>query len=214
MGLWETLVEVLRQSIFAYAQITNGSVAYGIMVVTCLARLALLPLTLRVAERAAAQQAALGRLRPELDAVRARFSGDPGRVAAETQRILGREGLSLIPAWGCAGMLLQAPVLLALFQAVRDCAALGGRFLWVRDIARPDPFVTLGVAVLTGIGIIAGPLPEGQSRAVLLALPTMMTFLVLWHMAAGVGLYWGVSSAIGVAQGLVVRQRMAGVRVP
>ena len=49
MGLWSDIVDVLREAIFAYAQISNGNLACGIMAVTFLARLALLPLTLRLA---------------------------------------------------------------------------------------------------------------------------------------------------------------------
>src|SRR5262245_12687280 len=115
MAIWTEVVDVLREAMFAYAQMSHGNLAHGIMAVTFLARLALLPLTLRLARGAAIQQKAMHRLRPELDAVRARFKDDPPALARETQRILSREGVSMIPAAGCAGMLLQTPVLLALY---------------------------------------------------------------------------------------------------
>lgn len=43
MMLWDQAVEVLRESIFAYAQLCNGNLGAGILAVTFLARLALLP---------------------------------------------------------------------------------------------------------------------------------------------------------------------------
>ena len=210
MGLWSDVVDVLREAIFAYAQMSNGNLACGIMAVTFLARLALLPLTLRLAGSAARQQEAMRRLKPELDAARAAFGDDPARLANETQRIFAREGLSMIPAAGCLGIIMQTPVLLALYNAVRESTTLGGRFLWIRDISRPDMALAMVVAAITAASMAAGPQPDGpaQQRMVMLALPAVFTLVALWQMASGVGLYWGVSSLVGVAQGLIVRHAL------
>jgi YidC/Oxa1 family membrane protein insertase len=157
MEMWIQAVEVIRESIFAYAQVSNGNLAYGIMAVTFLARLALFPLTLRLARAAAAQQETMRRVAPELDAARTRFKDDPVRLAEETRRIFAREGVSMIPAAGCVGALLQMPVLLALFDAVRQSAAIGGRFLWIRDISKPDVALAMLVAAVTAASMAAGP---------------------------------------------------------
>src|SRR5262245_24024425 len=127
MLLWNNIVDVIRESMFAYAQVSNGNIAYGIMAVTFLARLALFPLTLRLAKSAAIHQEAMRRVAPELEAARTRFKNDPARLADETRRILAREGIPVIPREGLVGALLQTPLLLALFSAVRQCAAVGGR---------------------------------------------------------------------------------------
>ena len=88
MLLWNNTVDVIREAMFAYAQISNGSNACGIMAVTFLARLALFPLTLRLASLAALQQEAMRRVAPELEDVRSRFKNDPARLAQETRRYL------------------------------------------------------------------------------------------------------------------------------
>ena len=211
MLLWNHIVDVIRESMFAYAQISNGNNAYGIMAVTFLARLALFPLTLRLAKSAAAQQEAMRRVAPELEEVRARFKNDPARLAQETRRVFAREGVSMLPAAGCVGLLLQSPVLLALFDAVRQCAAMGGRFLWIGDIARPDMALALLVAVATAASMAVSPQPDApaQQRQLLMVLPALFTMVALWKMAAGVGLYWGVSSVFGIAQGIIVRRSVA-----
>jgi YidC/Oxa1 family membrane protein insertase len=211
MLLWSHTVDVIREAMFAYAQISNGNVAYGIMAVTFLARLALLPLTIRLATAAAAQQEAMRRVAPELEEVRKEFKKEPARLAEETRRIFAREGVSMIPRAGCIGALLQAPVFLALFDAVRQCAAAGGRFLWIRDISRPDIALAVLVAALTAGSMAAGPQTDipAQQRQLLLIMPALFTLLALWQMAAGVGLYWGVSSVVGVAQGVIVRRALA-----
>ena len=211
MTLWTSLVDLLREAMFAYAQATHGNFAAGIMAVTFLARLALLPVSVRLARAAAAHQAAMRRVQPELDAVRVKFKDDPGRLAEETRRVFARAGIAVVPMAGCVGALLQAPVMLALFSAVRQCAAIGGRFLWIRDISRPDAAVALVVAGLTAASAAAGPPPEAaaQNRLLMIGVPAVFAAIALWQMAAGVGLYWGVSSAVGVAQGVILRRQLA-----
>ncbi len=146
--LWNEIVEILRESIFAYAQICNGSLGAGILVVTFLARLALLPVGIRVARAAAQHQEAMARLQPNLDALRTRHRNNPKRLAEETRSLLAREGLSPFSSLGCLGTFAQFPVFIALYSSVRQAAAVGGRFLWVRDLARPDWIV---VTIATGL---------------------------------------------------------------
>jgi membrane protein insertase Oxa1/YidC/SpoIIIJ len=43
----------------------------------------------------------------------------------------------------------------------------------------------------------------------MLLMPAVFTAVALWHLASGIGLYWGVSSTVSVAQGLMVRRMLA-----
>lgn len=206
MALWEQFVELLREAIYAYAQASHGNLATGILGVTFLARLALFPLTLRLAKIAATHQDRVRQIQPELDALRVRHKHDPRRLAEETRRVFSREGISMFPMGSLVGGLVQAPILLGLYSAVRQCASAGGRFLWVADISKPDRLVVVLVAALTGASAALAPQATGQSRTVMTVLPALLTMLFLAKMAAGVGLYWGVSSAVGVVQAAVAQR--------
>lgn len=207
MFLWNQVVDVLRESIFAYAQACHGNLGYGIVAVTFLARLALFPLMVRIARASAAHQEVMARLQPELDALKARFKGDPQKLNTEMQRLFKREGVSMIPMSGCLGSLAQIPVLLALYSAVRQVAAVGGRFLWIQNISLPDIGLTAIVAALGVAAAALGPQPSAtQSRAMMILLPSIITLIALSKMAAGVGIYWGVSSLVGVVQSVVTRR--------
>src|SRR5262245_53859504 len=207
MAFWEQLVGILREAIFAYTLSGHGNVGSGIAIVTLLARLAFLPLAIRLARAAAAHQAAVQKIQPELDALRMRYKNDPRRVAEETQRLYWREGISLLPGSSLLGTLVQIPMLLALYSAVRQAAALGSRFFWIADISRPDRLLTVLVTALGGAAAAAGTPSSTPHRFVAVVLPAAITFFVLSRMAAGVGIYWGVSSFVGVVQALAVRRR-------
>lgn len=206
MMLWDQCVDLLRAAIFAYAQAFGGNLGMGIVVVTLLVRMAMLPLTLRLAKLSAAQREAMARLRPELDRVRRKWKSQPERLAREMQRVYRREGLSPLPVKGCLGTLLQTPVLFALFAAVRRCVAAGGRFLWIGNLAKPDVLLAAIVTALTGAAVALGAGGTEQNKALMVAIPTLTTLVVLWSMSAGIGLYWGVSASVSLLQAAIIRR--------
>jgi YidC/Oxa1 family membrane protein insertase len=210
MALWDQLVGILREAIFAYTLTGHGNIGAGIAIVTLLARLALLPLAIRLARAATAHQALVQKIQPELDAIRKRFKDDPGRVAGEIQRVFKREGISMLPGASIVGTLVPIPVLLALYSAARQAAAAGSRFFWIADIAKPDRALAIIVTALAGAAATAGPQSPTQHRFVTVVLPAAITFFALTNMAAGIGIYWGVSSAVGIAQSLALRPARRG----
>src|SRR6267143_687411 len=132
MLLWEQAVEVLRESIFAYALACNGNLGAGILAVTFLARLALLPLGIRMARAAAAQQRAMARLQPSLDALRKTHKSDSKRLAEETSRLLAREGVSPFSVGGCLGALTESVLDVGhLGSSHHRCSLEDGRWCWL-----------------------------------------------------------------------------------
>lgn len=209
MIAWDLFVNLLQTGIFAFAQACGGNVAAGIVGFTFLLRLAMLPLTLRLARFSAAQAKLMRELKPELDRLRERHKNDRKRLAAEMQAALQRAGYA--PFGGCLGILLQTPILLAMFSAVRRCAAAGGRFLWVRNIARPDIFLGLIVAGLTSALMATNSIGIEEKRNLMTVLATGMTFCVLLFTSAGVALYWGTSNLVGLIQNALLRRERRAV---
>jgi len=204
--LWDQAVDVLRESILAYAYVFNGNLGAGILTVTFLARLALMPVTLRLAWITAAHQRVMLKIQPELDAIKTRYANDARRMNEEIQKVFSRESISPVPLVGCLGALAQAPVLSALYSAVSQVVVLGGRFAWIRDISQPNVILTIIVAGIGALGTSIGPQPSAENRTLMMLLPTIITMIVLWKMAAGVALYWGMSNVFGVAQGALVKR--------
>jgi YidC/Oxa1 family membrane protein insertase len=204
-GAWDQIVDTLRESMIAYAYVFNGNYGAGILAVTFLARLALLPITLRLARVVSAYQARLRKIQAELDEIKRRFANDSQQLNREVRSLFAREGISPVSTAGCLGA-IAAPVVIALYSAVRQVAMLGGRFGWIRNISRPDSFLTVIVAAISAVTIVASPSSSPESRHFMMVLSTVMTIVVLSKMSAGVALYWGMSNAFGVAQGLIAQR--------
>ena len=210
MLIWNQFVVLLQALIFACSQACGGNIGTGIFLVTLLVRVTLLPLTIRLARISNAHQELMRKLKPELDSIRAKFKDKPQRLARETQRVFEREGASPVPYQGCLGSLAQLPIVLALFSAVRGCAAAGGRFFWVRNIAKPDVVLTVVVTAITFATTLLAANSTDQPKALTVAVPTILTFFVLFKISAGIGVYWGASSLVSLLQAAMLRRAVQG----
>lgn len=203
--MWDSLGEILRVLIFSVAHVCAGSLGSSIVLVSAGIRLALLPVSLRAARRAREQQMKLVALKPRLDALQRRHASDPARLFTETRRLHAEHGIRLLPSGGALSMLIQFPVLGALFTALRG---FGARvpFLWIADLARPDALLVAAVAGLTALGVATSPIAPGQPP-----MPRSMTIIAvvgtiafLWSASSAFALSVGAGSVVSMIQNAVL----------
>jgi len=203
MLIWSSFLDLLRVSLFALAHVCGGSLGGGILVLSLIIRVALLPLTLRLAIRARELELARRRLQPKVEALRKRYASPVDQMIA-TRELYAANGIDAAPKGTLLGTLLQLPVATGVYQTIASVATRVIRFLWVKDLSRPDALVASVAAGLAGAAVMAGPTsPTSRTAA---GLAAVVTFLFAWRVSAGVGLYWLASNAVGVVQSLLVRR--------
>lgn len=212
MLFWSPFLDLLRATLFALAHVCGGSLGGGIVVLSLIVRLALLPLTYRLALRAHEYNAALRRLKPQLDALQRRHGNQPLRLAQETRALQARNGIGIAPKGTLLGAVVQMPIGAGLYQAIGSIAKRAARFLWVHDFSRPDALVASVAAGLAGAAVAAGPSSSGSRISA--ALAAGVTFVLAWRLSAGVGLYWVASNVVSVVQSLLVRRAVAVAAKP
>lgn len=206
MGMWSAFVELLQAVLGTATQVFGGNLAAGIIAASLTLRLALLPLTYRMARASQRRAALLRELQPELQRLQARYRKDPTRLMTEQQALFRRHGLSLVDGRSLLGGLVQTPIVLGMYTAVRHAIAgtAGGRFLWIQNITRPDPLLAVLVASLTYAMMQLSPQLHQQGSQWLVLVPAVITFVFLLKLSAGFGLYWGASTLVGTAQNLML----------
>jgi YidC/Oxa1 family membrane protein insertase len=207
MLFWSPFLDLLRAILFSLAHVCGGSLGGGIVVLSLIVRLALLPLTYRLALRAQEYQAALQRLKPRVDALQRRHASEPLRLAQETRALYAENGIGMAPKGTLLGAAVQMPIGMGLYQTIGSVAKRAARFLWVHDLSRPDALVASVAAGLAGAAVAAGPSSTGSRLPA--AIAAGVTFLVAWRLSAGVGLYWVASNVVSVVQSLLVRRASA-----
>lgn len=149
--------------LFLY-QILGGNVVLAIVVFTILIRLATYPLTIKQQRSTKAMQ----ELQPELKKLQEKYKNDRERLAQEQWELYRKHGVN--PLAGCLPLLIQLPIMLALYRAIVATLAatptqlldlanrlwipnlstqvpLSNKFLWL-NLAVPDPLYVLPVLVV------------------------------------------------------------------
>ncbi|MBT7617641.1 MAG: membrane protein insertase YidC, partial [Calditrichaeota bacterium] len=133
---------------------------YGICIIifSILVKLVIWPLT----RKSYQSMAAMGKLKPEMDALRAKYKDDAQKLNKEIMALYKTNKVN--PMGGCLPMLLQMPLLYALFIVFRATIEFRGApfMLWINDLSRPDIVMELPFSLpLYGAHIALLPLVMG-----------------------------------------------------
>lgn len=114
---------------------------YGIIILllTILIKLVLFPLTYKSYK----SQAKMRVLAPDIKAINDKYPGTENAMIRQqkTMALYSKAGAS--PMSGCLPMLLQMPILFAMFTFFPSCIELRGQsFLWAHDLSAPDAIIS------------------------------------------------------------------------
>ncbi len=222
--MWDAIVNVLFQ-ILRLIQSFATDWGLSIIILTIIVRLILTPLVLKSTKSTARMQV----LQPKLMEIQQRYADDPQRQAEEMQKFYAENKFS--PFGGCLPLLIQMPILIALFTLLRDLPNYfeGTSFSFYGIL--PDLTVTPGSMWAQGIGIALPYLISLVLFALLTIIPTLyqsrnqtgqqassmrtmsivMSIMMLWmgwNLPAGVLLYYDVSTMWQVIQQVFVTRRV------
>jgi YidC/Oxa1 family membrane protein insertase len=188
----------------------NLHLTYGLVLVAfgILVRIVLWPLN----QKAMRANMKLQEVQPLMKDIQDRYKNDPQRMQQEMFKLYREYKVN--PLGGCWPMLLPMPVLFALFFVFQNAIELRGTsFLWIPDLARPDPLYVIPIVMgasmyfLTKVGQM-GMEPNPQMKMMLYMMPLMMTGMFLFF-PSGLNLYYTVSNIASIPQQwLLGRERM------
>ena len=164
-------------------------------------------------------------LKPQVDRLMAQHKSDPTRANKEVFALYKEHRVS--PLSGCLPMLLQMPILIALFRAISHFIELRGQpFLWIKDLSSPDrlaqlpfsiPFIGSELNVLPVImsavmyfqsRMSQGRMPQDQSNPTMKIMSGPMMSVIFgvmfYQFPSGLVLYWLTSSLTSLAWSRVV----------
>jgi YidC/Oxa1 family membrane protein insertase len=190
----------------------GGSLGCAIIVLSLGIRVALLPLTIRLARRARRNQEIMRMLQPEIEQLKKRFEEKPGRLFREMRQLYQKHDCSPFDLPTLVGSFIQLPIFGMLYGAIRTSLNSSSAFLWIKSLAAPDFLLTLLILSVTGVSTYLMPSVSAQMKSALIVLQVVVTFFIIWKLAAGLGLYWASSTLVGLFQTLWLRYRSEGSR--
>ncbi len=205
-GFWdEYFVYPLSWLITEVAEFFNENYGLGIVIVTLLIRLVLLPLMIKQTKSSMAMQ----QIQPEIKALREKYSSKDQKtqqkLQQETMQLFQKHGVN--PLAGCMPLIIQMPILLGFYHAIMRTEAIAEHnFLWF-DLGSPDPYYLLpliaGVTTYLQQKIMMGGSDamsaNPQMKMMLYIMPIMIIVFAISFPAA-LSLYWVVGNLFMIAQ--------------
>ncbi len=125
-------------SVFNFLEKFIGSYGLIIILLVFVIRIILSPLTYR----SHMQMAKTKVLKPELDEIKEKHEGDMQKIQSEQMKLYKQVGVN--PLSGCIPLVLQMPILFAMFQFIPHAIELRHEsFLWAKDLSMYDSIINL-----------------------------------------------------------------------
>jgi YidC/Oxa1 family membrane protein insertase len=203
------MTSLLVAAIAYLDQVLGGSLGGAIIALSLGVRIALLPLSIVLARRARRNQAVARALQPELDALKAKFGGKPGRLMEEMGKVYRKHNYSPFDVPVMLGGFMQFPIFGVLYSAIRHSLKPGRAFLWIRNLSVPNLGLTFTILLMTASAAYWMPSASEHARMMFIIFQLIVTSLLVWKLAAGLGLYWAASNLVSLIQTLWLRRPAA-----
>ena len=195
---------------------------YGIVIIlfALVVKLLLWPLTAASYRNAARMRG----LQPEMASIKEKYSEDPQKQQEAMMRMYREAGVN--PLGGCLPMLLQYPILIAMWRFFQVTLVLrGAPFAWAADLSAPDPILQLpftipfygdyvaGFTLLMGASMIismrlsmSGDV-AGNQKVIMYVMPVF--FLAFFNrFPSGLSLYYLAFNIFSIVQQRMVNNKV------
>lgn len=212
--------------IFLYNTLPLHDLGLSIIVLTIVIRFILYPLN----QKAIRSQKKMGELQPQIKEVQAKYKNDKVAQSQALMELYKKNNIN--PAAGCLPLLIQFPVLIALYQAllhslkpeslstlysfVAKPGAINVLFFGVLDLSRSNYLMAILAGALTFVqskmmmpkttSAGAGDFSAAMSKQMTYLMP-LVTVFIAWKLPAGLALYWAVITLFGIVQQYLVARK-------
>lgn len=208
-GFWDHyIVWNFSRAIVWLSDLFNGSYGVGIIIFTIIIRLIILPLM----QYQMNSSRKMMDIQPQMKALQTKYSSrdidTQQKLQAEMSKLYKDAGVH--PFASMLPLLVQMPVLIALYQAIQRTSVLrSGTFLWM-ELGHSDPYFILPILAAlftfaTSKLTMMGQVQQSgfQSALMVWGMPIMILFMAI-SLPSALAVYWVVTNAFSVGQTLLL----------
>jgi YidC/Oxa1 family membrane protein insertase len=175
-----------------------GNWGYSIIGLTFVVRLFLWPLT----QKQTSSMRRMQEIQPEVKRLQDKYKHNPEKMNREVMDLYKKHKIN--PMAGCLPVLIQFPILIALFRVLSALEYAGnGSFLWIKDLSAPDHLYILPILAALTTYVSQKQMATDPKQSQMMA---FMPLLIGWfatRFPAGLALYWVASNTFAIVQQLL-----------
>ena len=189
----------------------TGNYGVAIIMLTVLLQLILFKFTLMSLKSSAQMR----KVQPEMKRLQDKYKGNPEALNREMLALYQKHGIN--PLSGCLPLLIQLPIFLALFNALRTSWSLhGAKFIWwITDLSSKDPYYILPIlmgAVMFFQQRSAMPAGMDPAQAAMFKYMPLIFTLLFMNFPSGLVLYWLTNSLITFGIQTLANKKIANAK--
>ena len=204
-GFWNEFIVWPLVSFITLFKDLLGTYGLGIVMVTIIIRLAILPLMIKQTKSSKKMQ----EVQPKLGELKKKYSSKD----AQTQQKYQQEMMALFkengvnPAAGCLPVVIQMPILIGFYHAISRMNSTPeinlGSFLWF-PLAEPSIILAILAGIMQFLVLRTGPAMDNpQMKIMMYFMPVMIVGFGIF-LPSALTLYWVIGNIISLTQNLVI----------
>ena len=187
-----------------------GSYGWTIIILTIIIKFLLYPLTLK----SFTSMKELQKIQPLMKEVQQQYKDDKQKMNQELMRLYKEHKIN--PMGGCLPMLLQIPILFALYKVFYQAIELRHTPFhmfgtWLPDLSASDPYYITPILMGASQFVMQKMTPttgDPMQQKIMLFMPVVFTFMFL-SFPSGLVIYWLVSNILSIAQQAYINRKTA-----
>ncbi len=179
-----------------------GSYGLAIIILTVIIKIILYPLTKKQFQSLKGMQT----IAPKMKKLQEKYKDNPQLLQQKMLQLYQEAGVN--PFAGCLPMLIQMPILMALYYTFFsfDYGGDAPSFLWVPNLSETDPLYILPL-IAAGTTFLMQKIStvesNQQTKIMMIFFPLFMGFISL-NLPAGLVLYWATQNVVQIVQQLLI----------
>lgn len=179
-----------------------GSYGLAIIILTVIIKIILYPLTKKQFQSMKAMQ----EIAPKMKKLQEKYKDNQQMLQQKMLQLYQESGVN--PMAGCLPMLIQMPILMAMYYTFFSFDYGGGApsFLWIPNLSETDPIYILPL-IAAGTTFLMQKISTvemtQQTKIMMIFFPLFMGFISL-NLPAGLVLYWATQNIVQIFQQLLI----------
>ncbi len=205
INLFANMLNFFHQGGFGF----EWSISWGwaIIILTVVIKIILFPTMIKQVQA----MNKMKNIQPKLKEIQEKFKDKPDEMQRRTMELYKKEQVN--PFGGCLPMLIQLPILWAIFGLLQDPTFINNSignatFLWLPLVQKGDIALAVISAVTTFFQqkLTTPATGADQNQKIFLYIMPVMFGFFTYQVNAGVGLYWVASNVVGIAQQYIINE--------
>lgn len=214
-GLVNSISQLLQWLYNVSSSLGIPNYGLAIIIFTVVVKLAMFPLTAQQVRSMKKMQ----ELQPKVKEIQKKFKDNPQKSQQMVMELYQKEKVN--PFSGCLPLLIQMPILFALFSALRTFfdpvqhpAYVNldhANFFWISNLGSPDPYVLPLLAALftflqQKVSMPGGAGQDQTQKTMLYVMPVFMGWISR-SFPAGLALYWVIYSVVSALEQMILKRK-------